>query len=229
MNVIRDWTVAWAAYWRVLTDRTQPASLQRPHHTPGCEVPLVLLPGVLEQWRFDLPIVQAMAAFGHPVHVLPQLGWNTRSLVESAQIVVRYLYARDLRGCVLIAHSKGGLIGKQVLLHPGLDGRALGLVALATPFHGSSSVPAWAVRTNLGELRAFTEEVARLESQTDVNARIVSLSPAWDQLVPEGSFLPGARNRALGIGGHFTPMVDPDIHSLMHDAVHELVRAYEEA
>ena len=45
--------------------------------------------------------------------------------------------ALDLRGVALVAHSKGGLIGKHLLAFDDPDGRLDRLVAVATPFGGS--------------------------------------------------------------------------------------------
>nr|NLI49574.1 alpha/beta hydrolase [Propionibacterium sp.] len=191
--------------------------------SPGCAaLPLVLLPGIWEPWRFLGPLARALRAAGHPVHAVAGLGWNGADLAESAERVVAHLRDADVRGGVLVAHSKGGLIGKQVLLHPGSAGRVAGLVAVATPFGGSSLSFGALSRTPLGLFAPRGAAIATLTEERAVNRRIVSLAPAWDQVVPEGSVLPGARNVALEAAGHFRPLADPGVHALIHTEAHAL-------
>jgi len=127
-----------------------------------------------------------------------------------------------VRGGVLVAHSKGGLIGKRVLLDAAAAGRVRGLVAVATPFGGSSLSFGALARTPLGLFAPAGAAIAALTGERSVNRRIVSLAPAWDQVIPEGSRLPGARNVTLDAGGHFRPLADPRVHSLIHTEVHAL-------
>ncbi len=63
----------------------------------------------------------------------------------------RELAALDLRDVALVAHSKGGLIGKHLLAYDDPDGRVDRLVAVATPF-GGSRLARYAVGSTL---RAF--------------------------------------------------------------------------
>ena len=69
--------------------------------------------------------------------------------------------------------------------------------------------------------RAITD----LSARRDVNARIVSLLPTHDQVIPEGSRLEGARNVTLDVAGHFRPMRDHTVHETIHELVHELEEA----
>lgn len=102
----------------------------------GTGRPVVLLPGVYERWHFLRSIATALAAAGHPVHVVRELGINDRAIPGSAAKVLRFLEAADLRGVALVAHSKGGLIGKAVLLGFAAP-RVHRLIAISTPFGGS--------------------------------------------------------------------------------------------
>ncbi|MFT2526131.1 esterase/lipase family protein, partial [Escherichia coli] len=74
---------------------------------------------------------------GHPVHVVAGLGSNRRPIAESARQVADLLVGRDLSDVVLVAHSKGGLIGKHLLAFAPAGSRVRAMVAVATPFGGS--------------------------------------------------------------------------------------------
>ncbi|MGN6324677.1 esterase/lipase family protein [Pseudolysinimonas sp.] len=178
----------------------------------GTLAPVVLLPGTYETWHLLAPIGAALHADGHPVHVIETIGANSRPIPWVVAEVARALVERDLRGAVLVAHSKGGIVGKQLLVEElaAADDvrRVAHLVAIATPFAGSSMarlVPA-------GALRAFLPGdalLARLAAERASDARITSIYPRVDPHVPEGSYLDGAENIEIDVVGHFRVLADP--------------------
>src|SRR3989344_5464630 len=99
--------------------------------------PLILIPGVLEKWHFLHAIADPLSRQGHPVYVLEHLGYNTRTIHESAELVRKLIDEQHLYDAVIVAHSKGGLIGKYVLAHRNSDNRVRKVIAIATPFRGS--------------------------------------------------------------------------------------------
>lgn len=169
--------------------------------------PVVIVPGVFERWNFLRPIANRLAEAGHPVHVIPELGINAGPIPSAARRVNAFLAARDLRGVALVAHSKGGLIGKAAMLEDA-DGRIDRLVAVATPFGGSRM----AHLTLVPALRVFRPThpvIRRLVAEREVNARITSIFPAFDPHIPEGSALDGGTNVRLDVVGHFRVLEDP--------------------
>lgn len=196
---------------------------------PACNrVPVVILPGVLEPWRYLLPLSTWLATRGHPVHHVARLGWNLSSFDDAAHKVADVLLREELEGAVIVAHSKGGLVGKTVMLRPDVASRIAGMVTVATPFAGSSlggrlqRLPG-ARRTPLANLFADSAPVRQLAERRDVNERIVSLAPSWDQVVaPASTRLTGAVVVDLEPGGHFAPMRDQGVWHLIHDHVHTL-------
>lgn len=169
--------------------------------------PVVLIPGVYERWQFLRAIGLQLSERGHPVHVLRELGINTAPIPASAERVLAILAARDLRDVAVVAHSKGGLIGKSAMLADA-DHRIDRLVALASPFSGSRMadlMPNPALRA----FRPAHPVIRMLAGETGVNARITSIYPAFDPHVPEGSEMAGATNVRLGIVGHFRILEDP--------------------
>jgi hypothetical protein len=173
---------------------------------------VVLLPGTYETWHLLAPIADALHADGHPVHVIETIGANRRPIPWVAAEVRRALAERDLRGVVLVTHSKGGIVGKQLLVEElalaAADRRVAHLAAIAAPFGGSSMarlVPA-------GALRAFVPGDAllvRLAAERAADARITSVYPRVDPHVPEGSRLDGAENVEIDVVGHFRVLRDP--------------------
>ncbi|GAD33284.1 putative acetyltransferase [Microbacterium sp. TS-1] len=198
---------AYAAVWQVRAffSRTDPGDF-----VSGEGRPIVVLPGVYETWRFLQPLITELHDRGHPVHVITALGRNRWPVPRAARHVAEYLQRHALDDVVIVAHSKGGLVGKQVMVDAAVGSRVRGMVAVASPFAGSvygrlMLVPA---------LRAFSPSapgILALAREVAPNARIVSVYGEFDPHIPGGSELDGARNVRLETGGHFRILAHPRV------------------
>ncbi|KRD44994.1 hypothetical protein ASE38_13370 [Cellulomonas sp. Root930] len=218
-------TIARQTWWRVrdyaavlgwqaagIVSRTDPDDLRRPEHPVG--PPVVLVPGVYESWHFLLPLATLLHEHGVRVHVLPDLGNNRRPVPFGASVLGRYLEDRDLRDVVLVAHSKGGLIGKLAMLREDPDGRVDSMIAVNTPFAGSV-LARWFLAPSVRAFRPTDATIVALAAERDVNARITSVYSHWDPHIPGGSALEGAHEIVLDTPGHFRPLADPRLHALL--------------
>ncbi|MER7795837.1 alpha/beta hydrolase [Microbacterium sp. NPDC096154] len=202
---IRDY--AYAAAWqaRAFVDRTDPAGLRS-----GEGVPIVIVPGVYETWRFLQPLAVALHDRGHPVHVVDPLRDNRIPVERAAALVTAHLVRHGLRDVILVAHSKGGLIGKHVMAFGEGMSRVRGMVAVAAPFGGSRYASLMLSPT----LRVFSPRnatIMALARETAINARIVSIYGRFDPHIPGGSALEGAHNVMLDTGGHFRVLAHPRV------------------
>lgn len=207
-----DYAYAGWRQLRGLTSRTSPEAYTHP--TPARRPPVLLLPGVWETWRFLEPVARALCAAGHPVHVVAPFGLNRGSVPEMADLAAAQVIEADLRGVVIVAHSKGGLIGKSVMGRADTGDRVLGMIAINTPFAGSP----YARWLPFRSIRAFLpddEVLAALAAQRADHGRIVSVATCFDPHIPGGSELPGARNVRLATPGHFRSLTDPALVPLL--------------
>ena len=214
---------------------------------------IILLPGVYEHWTFLRPLGDALNAAGHRVKVVHGLGMNRRGSAETAERLGRALASRPpaAAGRVLVAHSKGGLIGKHLLVSSGAAAAAaseaaaggdpadaaaaatagaradgpplgvLGLVAVCTPFHGSPLAGLFFVPS----IRAFLpddETIVMLGRDESVNGRIVSVFGRFDPHIPGGSALDGATNVMVPDSGHFRVLGSTHTHTAVLDGVRML-------
>jgi len=208
----QDYAYAGWRQARGLLSRTSPDSYTRPAHPR--RPPVLLLPGVWETWRFLEPLARGLFAGGHPVHVVAPFGLNRGSVPDMADLAAAQLRDADLRGVVLVAHSKGGLIGKSVMGRADVGDRVLGMVAINTPFSGSPYARLLPVRS----IRAFLpddEVLTALAAQRADHGRIVSVATCFDPHIPTGSELPSARNVRLATPGHFRSLADPALLPLL--------------
>ncbi len=169
--------------------------------------PVLLLPGIYETWEFMKPVAERLHALGHPIHVVTDLGHNRATVPAAAAIVSDYLITHDLFGVMIVAHSKGGLIGKFVMMSPEAGARIARTVAIATPFAGTS-LARFTVLPSLRSFRPADPVIRLLVEEEFVNARIISLFGSFDPHIPGGSELPGATNVSLPVSGHFRIMAD---------------------
>ncbi|MGZ0067776.1 esterase/lipase family protein [Microbacterium arborescens] len=198
---------AYAVVWQVRAffSRTDPGDFGS-----GEGRPIVVLPGVYETWRFLQPLITELHDRGHPVHVITALGRNRWPVPRAAGHVAEYLRQHDLDDVVIVAHSKGGLVGKQVMADAAVGSRVRGMVAVASPFAGSVYGRLMLVPT----LRAFSPSapgILALAREAAPNAHIVSVYGEFDPHIPGGSELEGARNVRLDTGGHFRILAHPRV------------------
>ncbi|CAN5151005.1 hypothetical protein BH11ACT3_BH11ACT3_22020 [soil metagenome] len=171
-------------------------------YATGDARPVVVIPGVYETWHFLRPIADELSRRGHPVFVIPTIRRNTRPIPETAATIAGEVTRLGLHDAAVVAHSKGGLVGKHLMAFDDPEGRIGRLVAVATPFAGSAMAKWMPVRT----LRAFLPGdpvIQSLNAQLALNARITSIYPRFDSHIPEGSRLEGAHNVEVDTIGHF--------------------------
>ncbi|WP_345800368.1 alpha/beta hydrolase [Microbacterium sp. AZCO] len=198
---------AYAAYWQV-RGTLRPG--RREDFGSGTDRPILILPGVWEPWGFLRPVIDRLHGAGHPVHVVPALGRNSRPVADTARTAAEFLREHDLRDVMIVAHSKGGLIGKYVMSELDPDRRVTGMIAICTPFAGSDYARFMAVRS----LRAFSPKdptTLKLLENLEVNARITTIAGVFDPHIPKIVGLEGANNITIAEGGHFRLLDRPEV------------------
>lgn len=214
-----------------------------PDHTP-----VILIPGLLEKWGFMKNLGDFLSARGHPVYVVPELGYNITGIPSAAKTVrffllhilpgrtqsipdlfktsqhIRNLIDRHGLGQVIfIAHSKGGLIGKYYLIHHNNDHRVKGMIAIATPFTGSS-LARLVPHDSFRELTSGQTILHDLESNKAVNQQIISVFPSFDNHIwsKDASYLEGALNIRLDIKGHHKVLFTKQTKATILDSLNKL-------
>lgn len=217
-------------------------------HVVSGKAPVILIPGILGRWSFMKKLGDAISLAGHPVYVVPDLGYNLHKIPSSAKIlhtllldifrkqkrevkgfshrlhsIKNVIKTENLSGVVLVAHSKGGLIGKYLLSHLNADHRVLGMVTIATPFSGSAMaklIP----HNAFGELHEDSEIIHDLEKHIEVNSQIISIAPEFDNHVwsERGSFLEGAENLKVPTRGHHAVLFSDAVIQLVLDSIKKI-------
>lgn len=186
---------------------------------------IVLIPGVYENWRFMEPIARLLRAGGYDVHVVEALKFNRGTIEDMANIVATYISEQKLSHIVIVAHSKGGLVGKYLMMSAQVGDRIDGMIALNTPFSGSR----YAYILPSKALRIFTPKskiLLSLAENTRVNRRILSMYGIFDPHIPGGSSLEGARNVQLTTYGHFRILDDTTVHAAILKNIPTLVSTH---
>ncbi|WP_423923575.1 esterase/lipase family protein [Frigoribacterium sp. 2-23] len=200
--LVRDYAYVWRTNLLTGSRRALPRRYRQ-----GDRAPVLVLPGVYETWQFLKPIADRLNEAGHPVVVVPGLGRNRRPIAATAQLAQAILDRNRLTDVIVLAHSKGGLIGKTMMTSTDVDHRIERMVAINSPFSGSR----WALLMPTRTLRVFSPRDAALTAlaaNLEINSSITSLFSGYDLHVTEGSVLPGATNVELPVDGHFRPLGD---------------------
>lgn len=217
---------AWVRDYAYALRRQASGEIRRPKprryrlSTPETPV-IILLPGIYETWAFMLPVAETLRARGYDVHAVLDLGRNGGTIEDMAGRVDAYIRREGISHCLLVAHSKGGLIGKLLLSRYNAAGAIHGLVAINTPFAGSPL----ARLLPLPALRVFqprSPELAELAASREVDRHIVSIYGRFDPHIPGGSHLEGAHNIQLETRGHFRPLADARVHEAVLEGIRHL-------
>ena len=178
------------------------------HYLQGEGRDIVLIPGLYEKWHFLRPLGNYLSPKGFRVHVTPGLGRNRRPIAVQARRLHDYLVANNIRDAVIVAHSKGGLIGLHYLIHHNADHRVGKVIAIAAPFSGSH-IGRYARLRAIRELLPASDSIKALRSKK-VYSRVVSIYPEYDNHVwhADGSFLDGAKNIVHPVKGHHKILFD---------------------
>jgi len=164
--------------------------------------PVILIPGVYEPWLFMEPIANALQLTDHPVYYVEELGYHTMQIDLAAQAVRRLINKHRLKNVSVIAHSKGGLVGKYLLSHYNSDAAVTQLIAIATPFSGSIYARWWLLNT-VRTLSPRNPLIRELQAILTVNAQTISIYGQFDPHIPGGSHLENAVNIKVPCMGHF--------------------------
>jgi pimeloyl-ACP methyl ester carboxylesterase len=218
------WTLdyVYAAFWQVLGFMKHGDShiFLKPGEDTR-QTSIILIPGVYERWEFMKPVAKMLFEAGYVVHVIEGIGYNRGTIEDMAKKVHEYCEEHNIKNSVIVAHSKGGLIGKYILVHHNKDHRFRGVVALNTPFSGSW----YAYIFPFKFIRVFAPNsplLRLLAMNNTVNNRIISIFGIFDPHIPEGSFLDGAKNIRLRTYGHFRIIKDKRVHAEILKGVESL-------
>lgn len=202
---------AYAVYWQV---RGFLPGRKAEEYLSGSKRPILVIPGILESWHFMRPLIERLNEEGHPVHVVAALRRNYRSVADGTDLVAHYLTERDLWNVAIVAHSKGGLIGKLLMAELDPENRVSHMIAVAAPFSGSRYAD-WMLLPALRSFSPMNATTVRLGLNLLVNSRITSIYGVFDPHIPERSELPGAENIEIPTGGHFRILECPEVVGLV--------------
>lgn len=211
-----DWLYVWRRQFGRFLQLDKADQYQR---TTSSKPPVIVIPGIYEPWQFMKPLIETVHAWKYSVHVIDTLGYNTGDIPEMADLVRRLMEERGLRDVIIIAHSKGGLIGKYLLATQSEQQPLIRhVVALNTPFAGS----VYAALAPVRPVRSFSPTdtlLQELSANQAVNPRITSIYSKFDPSIPDGSALPGATNVAIDTIGHFRIVANAAAHRAVLEAL----------
>jgi pimeloyl-ACP methyl ester carboxylesterase len=185
-------------------------------HVIQSKKPIVLIPGVFLKWQFLKAVADPLSLQGHPIYAIERIGYNTKEIHASAKLIQDFIKEKNLRHVIIIAHSKGGLIGKYLLAFHNQEERIEKVVAIATPFEGSN-LARWMPFRTTKELAPKSMVIGALSERKEVNHKIVSVFGVSDNHVrPVAScYLEGAKNIQIETRGHHQILFDKKLKEVV--------------
>ncbi len=183
--------------------------------------PVVIIPGILGRWSFMRPLVNALSLDGHPIYVVKNLKNNLINIPASAKIVGEFIKEHNLKNAILLTYSKGGLIARYLIEYHASKDKVVGVIAIATPFSGSSMAKLIPQKAFL-ELLPDSFIIKKLQSNKQYNNKIISIIPFYDNLIwaEKGSWLDGAlQNIKVGVSGHHKILSDKEVLLIVKEAI----------
>lgn len=208
------WTIDYAYMangWRMMYQYRKPPKHYLGHTISG-KSPVILIQGVTLKWGFMKKLGDSISLTGHPVYIAPELGHNLGSVPAQSKIIEKIIIDNSLDEVVIVAHSKGGLIAKHLLNHSSVSPRIKKVIAIATPFHGST-LTKYLIGKPFKELRPKSETILNLSSKCDLDSKICTITPTFDNHVwhPRKSRLPTALiNQTSAVRGHHKILFDSE-------------------
>jgi triacylglycerol lipase len=215
--IFLDWT--YSAWWQLRSllafDKAEDYkkdSISKPE--------ILILPGVYESWRFMKVLNDQLSQAGYSVHVINGLKLNSGKIELAAHQVNVYLLSNVLKDVIIVAHSKGGLIGKWLM---GMEGgiSVKHMVAINTPFSGSI----YATFMPLPHLREFAPKsrtTLQLQKNLQLNSKITSIYSRYDPNIPGGSVLQGGTNIEIDMVGHFRILGNANARAAVMDTIEKI-------
>ncbi len=228
MNKLKVWIKDYAhmlSYGAIMYFRHTPPKHYLGHVVEG-KVPVIIVPGIFGRWGFLKSMGDHISLLGHPVYIVPKLGDNIHDVPSSAKKIRDVLEENNLKDVILVGHSKGGILGKYLLLNEDPEKRVKGVIAIASPFHGShagSFIP----HSGIAELHPTSDIIKYLTDHIEVNNKIVSINPSYDNHVwhEQGSFLEGAlENVNVDVAGHHTVLYDKKVWKIVVEWIEKITR-----
>ena len=174
--------------------------------------PIVIIPGIFEKWGMLKKIIDPLSRKGHPIYIVPELKYNAKNIHNSSGQVASLINKKNLKNVILLAHSKGGLIGKHMLAFHNKEERIKKLIAIATPFGGSEIAKKIPIKP-LKELSPDSEIIKTLKEEKQINSYITCIMGEYDNHVwpTENCKLDGAKNIKISVDGHHKILFNRDV------------------
>lgn len=168
----------------------------------GSKGDVVIVHGWAGRWAYVWDLGNYVNKLGYKVHVLPKLGRNFKKVRIGTKILEEYLRKNDVRGVILLAHSKGGIICKSFMDTSKLASKVRKVITISTPYNGT--LLGYLLVGGLFEQAPTSSLTSQLRKDKRFNHLFVNLIAKRDNLVipNKNLVLEGALNKTVDVEGH---------------------------
>lgn len=166
------------------------------HYKVGKKGDILMIVGFNENWNFLNTIAESLNIKGYRIH-FPTFKTHA-TIEECTSLIIKYIEDFQLNDLVIVTHSKGGLIARNLLLSS--DDKIRNIIEIAAPNNGT--IFGNLIFHNLRELKPKSRQLQILDNFK--TSKIINIYPKFDNhVIPNSSlFLEGAKNVGIDIVGH---------------------------
>lgn len=186
---------------------------------------IVMIPGVWEEWGVLTRWGSALYNAGYDVRYVPHMDRVLGPIDDLARDLLDWMEHERIDKTVIVAHSKGGLVGKRAMIIA--SDRFVGLVACGTPFRGAPLARLLPPASKMRDLTPENTDVTSLADDLPSNHKTVLIEATWDQNVPRIGVLPGAVHLTAPIKGHNALLGDKETAKLIAETVNHIYRKWQ--
>lgn len=168
---------------------------------------VILFYGLNGHWTDLRTIGIHLNKMGYKIIVI---NYNSRnSLQNISDTFVNYINQNNLNNIVLLAHSKGGLVARNLYENSTLKYRISKCILISTPNNGT--VIGYLGAISLNELKPNSKFISDLNAKSKRNSEIYNFYSKFDNhIIPNRNLiLDGAMNKMLNINGHTRILESP--------------------
>lgn len=168
----------------------------------GTKGNILLVPGQFGTWYYLRKLGNYLNHLGYKIYTTPSIEPNIHTISYCAKEVKDRILALNLNKIIIIGHSKGGLIARNLLIDKEVYSKIKKVITISTPHLGT--LWGYFYLFNIHELIPNSHEIERLSQDQGKYKTVVNLYSKIDPfVVPNKSLiLKDAKNIVIGTVGH---------------------------
>ena len=177
---------------------------------------IIFIQGIGNKWSFIKHLIDQLS-INHKCFVIKDFGFQFNNIPHSALLLNNFIKENNIKKCILICYSKGGLIATDFMLKFN-NSTIKNVITIGTPYSGSSVaklIPHNSYRELLPNSEFISQLQNNIKNKDNKNTlhRIISIISKYDNFVTpsQNCYLEGGTNILVNQSGHHKILFSEDL------------------